>query len=151
MNLDEFNILGLDEPELPPVAPLAPLELAYPPLLPKDLAVAPNRLTEILAHYGVSLEQYVELTENLAFRRDLSRWQKEVREGNTLKFRAGAYAEELLPDLHTIFKGEDTPSTTKVKIMELLLGIAGVTTKAEPAPMDSTAKGQAINIQINLG
>ena len=159
MNTSEFDIdmctlMGM--PLLPdaeePLTPLEPLELSYPPTLPKDLAVAPNRLKSILEYHGLTQEQFDELTNSLPFRKDLSRWQKEVtKDGFTLRLRALGMAEDLIPDLHRMFLAPETPSATKVRIMELLLGVAGITTKAEPAPVAAMGATNPINIQINLG
>jgi hypothetical protein len=148
----EYLDLGITPPPDPPSAPQQPLELTYHPALPKELAVAPHERAKILAYYGLSEAEYDKLTDSLNFRKDLSRWQQEVtKEGFTLKLKSLGYAEELLPDLHTIFKSVDTPSQIKVKIMELLLGVAGVATKSEPETPGALASMNPVQININLG
>ena len=126
------------------------LELTYDPKLPLDIALAPQQLPEILDHYGLTQWDYDRLLEHTTFKRDLTRWRQEVgKEGFTLRLKALGLAEEHLPNMVALLSDADTPSATRVKVYELLLGMGGVATKAEATP--SVPPGNAIQININLG
>ena len=145
--MDEFLI---DDPYLlgPPLeAPKVSLD--YPPALPKDLALFPERHDEVLAYHNTTPQQYEQLLNNLTFRRECAEWQRRVvAESYGITARAEALVKEGLVDLSRSMADPDVGVETKLRIQSYFANLAGLTNKKESGTSGSNAP--QVNIQINL-
>ena len=145
--MDEFLI---DDPYIlgPPLeAPKVSLD--YPPALPKDLALFPERHDEVLAYHNTTPQQYEQLLNNLTFRRECAEWQRRVvAESYGITARAEALVKEGLVDLSRSMADPDVGVETKLRIQSYFANLAGLTNKKESGTNGSS--GTQVNIQINL-
>jgi hypothetical protein len=121
----------------------------WPPLLPIDLALGLDDIPVILARHGLTEKDYTQLADLPAFRLELMKISKEIRENGLSFARKSAYqAESYLEDLDLLMQNVDTPPSIKLDIFKTLAKMGGL------EPKDAKADGNgapSFNLQINIG
>lgn len=144
--MDEF--LFNDPYEMgPPLAP-ARVKLEYPATLPRDMALFPEKLDEVLEANNTSREQLDHLMNNTVFRKELAEWQRKVVEENYgVTARAEVLVKQGLQDLQDAMRDDDVGVETKLKIQNYFATLAGLMNKKEQTQQNNAPQ---VNIQINL-
>ena len=113
-----------------------PASMAYPPLLPMELALKVDTVANTCAAHGVSRERFELLTHNPVFIRA-------YQECVDLLMKA----EDFLTESYKIVKDQNIPASVRAKLIESTVRWAGYDKKAE----DVAAAGSGFNIILNLG
>ena len=144
--MDEF--LFNDPYEMgPPLTQPRP-RLEYPPTLPRDLALFPEKLDEVLEANEVTHEELKLLMNNTMFRKELAEWQRKVVEENYgVTARAEVLVKQGLQDLQDAMRDVDVGVETKLKIQNYFATLAGLMNKKESTQQSNAPQ---VNIQINL-
>ena len=144
--MDEF--LFNDPYELgPPLEPARP-RLEYPPTLPRDLALFPEKLEGVLEANNTSHDELTLLMTNTVFRKELAEWQRKVVEENYgVTARAEVLVKQGLQDLQDAMRDVDVGVETKLKIQNYFATLAGLMNKKEAVQQNNAPQ---VNIQINL-
>ena len=120
----------------------------YPPALPKDLALFPDKRDAILAYYGINEDTYSTLINNPSFLKDLSSWQRKIVDDNYgITAKAEVLVQQGMIDLENEMGSVDTSASVKLEIQKYFAMLAGLTNKKQEQ-VQSTAP--QVNIQINL-
>jgi hypothetical protein len=121
----------------------------YPPALPKDLALFPDKRDDILYYYKIDAKSYERLLNNQSFRRGLASWQRRIIEENYgITAKAEVLVQQGLLDLETEMSSPETSASTKLEIQKYFANLAGLLNKKETSSQTSNAP--QVNIQINL-
>jgi hypothetical protein len=125
------------------------LSFTWPASLVVDVALAIDDLDSILERYGMSHTQWDFLSDNPAFKIELSRVRKEITEnGLSFKRKAATQAEMYLTNMDALMCNPDVAPSVKHSIFTSLVKYGELEPKKESA--DSAAGGMAFNIQINM-
>lgn len=133
--------------ELIPSKPLG----VWPASLPLEIALEIDDLDTILERHGLTWRDWEVLTEAPAFRADLARMRKEIRD-NGLSFRekARVQAECYLKELHKIVMNEDGDATASTRLDAIKSVVKWGNLEPKDDKGGSGATGNQFNIQINL-
>lgn len=144
--MDEF--LFHDPFETGPALPQVRPRLEYPPTLPRDLALFPEKLEEVLEANNTDHVEFQNLLKNTTFRKELAEWQRKVVEENYgVTARAEVLVKQGLQDLQEAMKDDEVGVETKLKIQNYFATLAGLMNKKEPVQQNNAPQ---VNIQINL-
>lgn len=123
--------------------------LAWPQALVIDVALGLDSLPEILTRYAMSDEQWEALSDNPAFKIDLSRARKEIAEsGLGFKRKAATQAEMYLEEMDKIMYDPEASHSVKKDIFVQMARLGELEPKKDVDA--NNPGGMAFNIQINL-
>jgi uncharacterized protein YutE (UPF0331/DUF86 family) len=122
----------------------------WPPLLPLDIAIGIDDTQTILDRHGIDDETWETLQNLPAFRQELVRVTKEVREtGVSFKRKAAYQAETYLEDLDHLMTNLDTPPTVKLDIFKTLAKLGELEPKDSKEGQGGNS-GPTFALQINI-
>lgn len=132
-----------------------PADLVWPPTLPIELALKTATPDELRIEYGYGLDEWMALSRNPVFLRDLTQACELVRqEGMSFKLKAKLIAEE---NLKVVFQmihdntDKQPPAVVKAKLAELCARWAGYDDRwSGDGGKGGPVNANTLNIQINL-
>lgn len=120
----------------------------YPPALPKDLALFPDKRDAILTYYNIGEDTYSTLMQNQSFLKDLSSWQRKIIDDNYgITAKAEVLVQQGMIDLENEMGAVDTSASVKLEIQKYFAMLAGLTQKKQEQVQSNAPQ---VNIQINL-
>ena len=139
----------MDTPDLPALLDSKdPAQLAFPPLMPMEIALKVDTLPNICRAYGYSREEFAVLAQHPVF---IKAYQEAVEklkvEGMSFRVKAAMQAEAYLETSYKMVQDEATSDNVRADLIKNTVKWAGL----EPKPGAEAGTGQSFNIQINLG
>lgn len=132
------------------VRPDDPAFLGFPPLLPIELAMRVAPVQEICAAYGISKDQFIELSQDPVFVKAYGDAKEALqKDGVSFRIKARLQAEELLKKSWSMIHDQNTPTTVKADLLKATVRWAGLEPKGDPG--GGGVNGNAFQININLG
>jgi hypothetical protein len=116
--------------------------------LAKDIV----EIDDILAHLGISHEEYIKLSTTRAFKEALvaanTEWQGATNTVKRVKLKAAAITEELMLKIFLTARDTNESLSAKTKAFEAISKIAGLGA-LEPSAATGGVLGNVFNLQIN--
>ena len=104
---------------------------------------------EIAARYGVTPEQWEQLTKHRPFLMAVQRYRKELKEsGYTFRTKAHLQAEDLLGTAYLMAKDPNTPSNVRADLIKWTAKVAGLEPDSRTV---QGPQGGGFQVNINLG
>ncbi len=124
-------------------------DLGFSPLLPIELALKTSSIPDILDSYGLTQEEFLDISAQPAFIASYKEAQELVKEeGMSFKLKAKMQAEEMLKTSWRIAHDPETPPSVRADLIKSTVRWAGYDKKETENPITSTQALQ-INIQLN--
>lgn len=129
-------------------AALNPLDSAFPPMLPVELAMKVDTPKAICEAYHITREQFAGYITHPVF---IKAYQEAIEmlkvDGMSFKTKSKMLAEDYLTTAHNMVKNPNTSDAVRADLIKNTVRWAGYDAKA----VDTAAGGSSFNIQINLG
>jgi len=126
------------------------LSAPYPPNLALELVLKSAPPEEILDAYGISVQQFVEISKNPAFAAEYKELaEKAKEEGFSYRIKARAQSEAYLKTSWDMVQDKETPPSVRADLIKW----TGKMAELEPNPKagpEASAREQIV-ININLG
>jgi hypothetical protein len=103
--------------------------------------------SEVLAHEGLTAQEYAEIKKNPMFQRYVDSYAADLREnGYSFAAKSKLLAEDLLPTAYHMARDPDTPAATRAKLIEDLVEWADL----KPKKTADTSQGNGFSIVFNI-
>jgi hypothetical protein len=138
-----------ETPAHPLIKPHDPALLGFPPMLPIELAMRVAPVKDICEAYGLSKEEFIEITKDAVFAKAYENACDELKkDGMSFRIKAKLQAEELLKKSWSMIHSDHTPSNIKADLIKSTIRWAGYEPKGDN---NAGGVGNAFQININLG
>lgn len=125
------NIAPKPSKSLPRAMSADPSATPYPRGLVLDIALKTAPLPSLLEAYGISPEEFKELTQHPVFRHDMLEMRDRLKEeGFSFRMKAQAQAEQYLKQAWDLVHSVDTPANVKADLIKWTTKVANL----EPKP-----------------
>jgi hypothetical protein len=144
--MDEIYELeySLNENSKLPIKTAPCVAIDWPPKLAMDLALGDTH-DHVIEVYGLTADQLDSILHNPAFRREVAKHEREIREnGVSFKQKARVQAEEYLIEIHNLINDPLVPPSVKLDAIKSVTKWAGL----EPAPEKAQTQN-VTNVQVN--
>jgi hypothetical protein len=125
-----------------------PLSVAFPPMLPVELAMKVDTPKNICAAFNLTRDDFARIIAHPVF---IKAYQEAIEmlkvDGMSFKTKSKMLAEDYLTTAHNMVKNPNTTDAVRADLIKNTVRWAGYDAKA----VDTAAAGSAFNIQINLG
>ena len=130
--------------------PLTPNgDLGFHPLLPIELALKSSSIETILESYGLTQDQFLDISAQPAFVSAYKDAQEVIKEdGGAFKLKAKMQAEEMLKVSWKLVHDKESPPSVRADLIKWTARVAGYDKKETADGINPT---QALQININLG
>lgn len=121
--------------------------MPFDPRMAYDFALGLEDPKTIIAHYGVTIDEYEVLRKHEPFRQAVSKYMAELKEkGVTFRMKSALQAEALLPVAYQMSVDQTIPAAVRADLIKWQAKVGNL------EPKESKADGgTALQININLG
>lgn len=113
-----------------------------------ELALASEPVEGLLQRYNVSIEQYENYLQNVAFQAQLQKFRADIHErGLGFREKARALSEDMLVTAYRMVKDENVPATVKADLIKWVAKVADLEPKQDKNPESQFLPNVLISIQ----